>query len=445
MHGRCGRRREAAAKKAEADKAAQADADAAAKAQADAAAKMQAEDAARRGTPLLVTPLRSAPPAPEFSAPNGGAGDEQPIKEREGSDAVLPEMEDYHNIRAASFNANIRELDRRTADLTESRKTNAVLQQQLGEANTALCAKEDECNKAAQERDRLAKELKDQAELHKAALKQEADNETKLLAGFDTERSGWAETRAALTFGYAEIEDIVDDFFPGNSVAANQAIEARREEQRAEGAEIATDAPRSLSEQLLSIQARLQPASRMLRRLQRAGAQAISALWPDMQAPLTPSRTADWLEVAAGRLELTTFRQEASAELVAVERDLQIRASVIAEYTNTGIFVPELNENGVEAPPEWFGLNPDDGEDSTEVIDSSDEGEGEEDEDDEDGAREVGADGQPQHDRASSNKPRASTPTIAENRQAKTRQPTTPPAGAPDSTNLPDSPAAPLV
>ena len=84
------------------------------------------------------------------------------------------------------------------------------MQQQLGEANTALHAKEDECNKVAQERDRLAKEQKDQAELHKAALKQEADNETKLLAGFDTERSGWAETRAALTFGYAEIEDIVD-------------------------------------------------------------------------------------------------------------------------------------------------------------------------------------------------------------------------------------------
>ena len=41
----------------------------------------------------------------------------------------------------------------------------------------------------------------------------------------------------------------------------------------------------------------------MLRRLQRVGAQAIAALWPDMPAPRTPSWTADWLEVAAGRLE----------------------------------------------------------------------------------------------------------------------------------------------
>ena len=42
--------------------------------------------------------------------------------------------------------------------------------------------------------------------------------------------------------------------------------------------------------------------------------------------------------------QLTMFQQEAGAELVAVERDLQIHASAIAEYTNTGIFVPELNE-----------------------------------------------------------------------------------------------------
>ena len=84
------------------------------------------------------------------------------------------------------------------------------MQQQLGEANTALRAKEDECNKVAQERDRLAKELKDQAELHKAALKQAEDNEAKLLAEFETERAGSADTEAALTVGYGKIEDIVD-------------------------------------------------------------------------------------------------------------------------------------------------------------------------------------------------------------------------------------------
>ena len=130
----------------------------------------------------------------------------------------------------------------------------------------------------------------------------------------------------------------------------------------------------------------------MLRHLQRVGAQAIAALWPDMPAPRTPSRTADWLEVAAGRLEawkgssaragacralefvkawypglnlaqLTTFRQEAQEELVAVEDDLVKRAAAIAEYTNTSVFIPERPENGAEAPPEWFGLNPEDGED----------------------------------------------------------------------------------
>ena len=41
----------------------------------------------------------------------------------------------------------------------------------------------------------------------------------------------------------------------------------------------------------------------MLRRLQRVGAQVLAALWPGEVIPRTPSRTADWLEVAAGRFE----------------------------------------------------------------------------------------------------------------------------------------------
>ena len=80
-------------------------------------------------------------------------------------------------------------------------------------------------------------------------------------------------------------------------------IEAQRKERRAEGAQIAADAPRTLGEHVLNIQARLRPAHRLLRRLQRVGAQAVSTLWPGLPAPRTPSRTADWLEVAAGRLE----------------------------------------------------------------------------------------------------------------------------------------------
>ena len=55
-------------------------------------------------------------------------------------------------------------------------------------------------------------------------------------------------------------------------------IEAQCEERRVEGMQIAVDAPQTLGEQVLSIQARLRPAHRMLRRLQRIGAQAVSAL-----------------------------------------------------------------------------------------------------------------------------------------------------------------------
>jgi len=63
--------------------------------------------------------------------------------------------------------------------------------------------------------------------------------------------------------------------------------------------------------------------------------------------------------------------------LAVVEDDLVKRAAAIAEYTDTSVFVPERVENGDGAPLEWFGLNPNDGEDSAEVIDSSGEEEGE--------------------------------------------------------------------
>ena len=93
------------------------------------------------------------------------------------------------------------------------------------------------------------------------------------------------------------------DYFPGYSVFATQTMEAHREARRQAGAEIAPDASRTLEEQLLAVQARLQPAHRMLRRLQCAGAQVLAALWPGEMIPRTPNRTADWLEVAVGRFE----------------------------------------------------------------------------------------------------------------------------------------------
>ena len=137
------------------------------------------------------------------------------------------------------------------------------------------------------------------------------------------------------------------------------------------------------------------------------------------------------------------FRQEAQEELVAVEGELIKRAAAIAEYTDTRFFIPESAEDGTEAPPECFGLNPEDGEDSAEVINSSDEGEDEEDEEGEEEAPEVEADGQPHLDRASSNEPCPSKPAATEGDQAETDQPAAPPTGTTDSTVPPNPSAAP--
>ena len=57
----------------------------------------------------------------------------------------------------------------------------------------------------------------------------------------------------------------------------------------ANGEEIAANAPLTVDEKLLSIETRLRPAHQLLRPLQRAGAQAIFALWPAMPAPRTAS------------------------------------------------------------------------------------------------------------------------------------------------------------
>ncbi|XP_073365662.1 uncharacterized protein [Aegilops tauschii subsp. strangulata] len=153
---------------------------------------------------------------------------------------------------------------------------NAKLREQLGGTQAALRAKEAEFDALAQERDRLAKKLADQEESHKAALKAVQDSEAALQAEYETEAASWAEARQSLINGYGQIEDLVDEYFPGYSTAANQVVESHREAQRQAGAKIAPDARWSLEEQLLAIQARLQPTHRMLRRLQRVGARC----WP---------------------------------------------------------------------------------------------------------------------------------------------------------------------
>ena len=96
------------------------------------------------------------------------------------------------------------------------------------------------------------------------------------------------------------------------------------------------------------------------------------------------------------------------------------RASAIADYTDTSVFAPEVDDNGVAQPEEWFGLDPAYGEDSAEEIDSSDEGE-EEEEEGEDDEPAGGAADQPQLDRSSSTTPRASTPPAAGGGQAGAR------------------------
>ena len=80
----------------------------------------------------------------------------------------------------------------------------------MGEAETALHAKEAECSKLAEERDRLVTQLAEQAELLKKTQKDAEDKEAGLLAEFETERSAWTDKEAMLTAGFGEIEDMVD-------------------------------------------------------------------------------------------------------------------------------------------------------------------------------------------------------------------------------------------
>ena len=105
--------------------------------------------------------------------------------------------------------------------------------------------------------------------------------------------------------------------------------------------------------------------------------------------------------------QLATWRQQADTELESARPAIIRRASEITDYTDTSAFAPEVDDNGVAQPEEWFRLNPADSEDSAKEIDSSDEGEEEEEEEGEDAGPDGGAAGQPQLDRASSNTSRA--------------------------------------
>ena len=75
-------------------------------------------------------------------------------------------------------------------------------------------AKEAECSKLAEERDRLVTQLAEQAELLKKTQKEAEDKEAGLLAEFETERSAWTGKEAMLTAGFGETEDMVDGELP---------------------------------------------------------------------------------------------------------------------------------------------------------------------------------------------------------------------------------------
>ena len=62
--------------------------------------------------------------------------------------------------------------------------------------------------------------------------------------------------------------------------------------------------------------------------------------------------------------QLATWRQQADAELEPARPAIILRASAIADYTDTSVFAPEVDDNGVAQPEEWFGLDPAYGEDS---------------------------------------------------------------------------------
>ena len=115
--------------------------------------------------------------------------------------------------------------------------------------------------------------------------------------------------------------------------------------------------------------------------------------------------------------QLSTWRQQADTELEPARPAIIRRASAIADYTDTNVFAPEVDDNGVAQPKDWFGLDPAHGEDSAEEIDSSDEGE-EEEEEGEDAEPAGGEAGQP--DRASSTTSRASASPAAGGGQAGT-------------------------
>ena len=111
-------------------------------------------------------------------------------------------------LRSSTCSAScVASRSRSSASLLQS----ATLQQQLGEANTALRGKEEEYSKLTEERDRLVAKLAEQTKALKAAQQEAKAKEVDLLTEFETERAAWADKEAQMTACFSSIEDLVDD------------------------------------------------------------------------------------------------------------------------------------------------------------------------------------------------------------------------------------------
>ena len=95
-----------------------------------------------------------------------------------------------------------------------SSEANAALQQQLGEVNTALRVKEEECGRLTEERDLLATQLAERKELRQRVQKEAGYKETALLAEFASELSSWTDKEVTLVSGFQAIKDLVDGELP---------------------------------------------------------------------------------------------------------------------------------------------------------------------------------------------------------------------------------------
>ena len=86
----------------------------------------------------------------------------------------------------------------------------AHLSGRLHELESQLKAKELERSQAAVERNRLKKELADQAAQHAKQVQQLKDEEERLKAEFESQRSGSSDKEQYLMEGYEVIEDLLE-------------------------------------------------------------------------------------------------------------------------------------------------------------------------------------------------------------------------------------------